>query len=733
MTLKKGMIASMGVCGVIFLFAMVIQWFPVQTDPYYIAIVGPMAGEDRENGIAMQETARLCLDRLKKEGKLKEKRVELLYFNDQNDRRTALKIASQITSDDRILLVIGHFYSMSAEVAGAMYRRSGIPAITASAASDTLTATNDWYFRTIPDNSSIARYTAQYISHVLKKNRVSIIYDKADYGSSLVRSFKAAAGELSLDIPSEWSFDKESKVGQRQLNSIIAELRTLKDPGVLYFATQAPEAVQILSSVKYPGTDYTVIGPDTFCSNIFISHFNRYSSERQKCGYFTDGIYAISPFLYEMGGTTTHQFVTDYEERYGKKPSWVACCYYDAMLMAVNAIEKSDIDDTLGVQKIRRTIRDRLADYTSVDLAIEGVTGKLFFDKNRNVKRPFYLGYYKYQKLLPYFIQYALRDDAYPSSGKKKAKSSELEENMIDNRPHIETQIVYVGFDLNEIESLNLKHKTHTLDFNLWFRSKDTFKTRNIIFPDAMTPIQLGAAVIEDDTEPGKLSTFHIRSIFKEDFDLSRYPFDSESLSIRLYDRTMSRQQMIFLPDILQPSFKETDEKAWLPSIFGWSGEGIQCFEAIKTIFISEKISVPFSEHVIRLLLKRDHVDGLTARFLAPLIFLCGFLYLALYISGKEYLNRALLYTSVTVLTAIYHLLVNAHFSGTMMHMRYGFYMLYALSLFCVIITIVIFYMEKKNLSLTKIEGVRQAGRIGFSLLFVIGGAAIIFVSNNRL
>lgn len=722
------MIASIGVGGVILILALIIQRFPVQTEPYYIAIVGPMAGEDRENGISMQESAKLCLDRVKKEGKLKGKRIELLYFNDQNDRRTALKIASQITGDDRILFVIGHFYSMSAEVAGAMYRRSGIPAITASAASDTLTATNDWYFRTIPNNTSIARYTANYISHILKKNRVSIIYDKGDYGASIFRSFKAAAGELAIEIPSQWSFDKESKEGQRQINSIIAELRTLKDPGVLYFATQAPEAVQILSSVKYPGTDYTVIGPDTFCSSSFITHFNRYPSERRKCGYFTDGIYAISPFLSEMGGKTTHHFVNDYEERYGKKPSWVACCYYDAMLMAVNAIEKSDIEEALGVQKIRRTLRDRLADHTSADLAIDGVTGKLFFDQNRTIKRPYYLGYYKYQKLTPYFTQYTVSGEVAPSE-RKKVKGVGLEdERIIDNRPHTETRIVYVGFDLNEIENVNFERKTNTLDFHLWFRFQEAFDKQALIFPDAVSPIQLGDPIIEDWTEPGNLSTFHIRSDFKETFDLSRYPFDTASLTVRFYDQNRSRQQMIFLPDILQPPFGETTHKEWMPSLFGWRGAGLKCFETIKTIFLSEKLSAPFSEYVVRVLLKREQAPGLAARFLTPLILLCGLLYLSHFISGKGRGPLGILYTGVTFIIAMYHLLVHTHFPGAAMHMRYIFYMLYGLAFLSATITLVALFMEKEGVNLAKIRVLRQAGRIGFPLLLFIGGIALFLV-----
>lgn len=725
------MIASVLIGSIILIFAWIIQKFPVQTDPYFIAIVGPLAGEDREHGAAMQETAKLCLDRIKKQGKLKGKRIELLYFNDQNDRRTALKIASQITGDDRILLVIGHFYSMSAEVAGAMYRRRGIPAITASAASDTLTPANEWYFRTIPDNTTISRYTASYIGNVLKKNQVSLIYDKGDYGTSLVRSFKKAIGEMNIEIPHEWSFDKESKEGQRQINTIISELRALKDPGILYFVTQAPEAVQILSYVKYAGTGYTVIGPDTFCSQSFINHFNRHQSERQKKGYFTDGIYAISPFLSEMGGKIAHDFVNEYEVRYSKKPSWVAACYYDAMLMALNAVEKSDIKASVGIQKIRRGLRDRMADYTSTDMAIDGVTGKLFFDRNRNIARPYYLGHYKYQELLPYFTQYTALEGRILSGNKKSKEQGTKEEIIIDNRYHIETHLVYVGLNINEIRHLNIEQKTHDIDFTIWFRFKEAFEKESLIFPDAIGPIDLGAPIIEDSSEVGRLLTYQTRSVFKNDLDFRKYPFDIESLNVRFYDKDQSRSQLIFLPDILQKPLSETDKRELMPSLFGWQISNLKCFETIKTIFLSEKKSAPFSEYTMRVSLKRSEIPALASRFLAPLIVLSGLLYLSFFISGNGYGLPTIIFSVTALISLLYHGLMGRYFSGAEVNMRYGFYMIYALVVLSGVFSLITFFMEKSRVSPVKTRVVRKAGKIGYPIILILGCIALFLAGNS--
>ena len=93
-----------------------------QTSPFtkkqtiHIAVVGPMSGKDRGRGQSMLNGIRLYLDKVKKEGILANKKIELVLFNDRKDRRTALKIASQLAEQDRVLLVVGHYYSSSAEI-----------------------------------------------------------------------------------------------------------------------------------------------------------------------------------------------------------------------------------------------------------------------------------------------------------------------------------------------------------------------------------------------------------------------------------------------------------------------------------------------------------------------------------------------------------------------------------------------------------------------------------------
>ena len=111
-------------------------------DPVYIAVVGPMSGPDKKWGDMMVKGINLYLDEAKHdlvEKSLAERKIELLVFDDQNDAQLAAQIATDIARENKALLVIGHYDSTTSLAAGNVYKRAGIPAITASVTDERVT------------------------------------------------------------------------------------------------------------------------------------------------------------------------------------------------------------------------------------------------------------------------------------------------------------------------------------------------------------------------------------------------------------------------------------------------------------------------------------------------------------------------------------------------------------------------------------------------------------------
>lgn len=257
-------------------------------DTVYIALAGPMSGDDKENGEEILRGVRLCLEQSCPQNRFKGKKIELTVFDDK-DRRTAIQIATQITDENKVLLVLGHYRSSNSLTAGAIYKKSGIPAITASASTEGVTSENEWYFSTIPRNRFSASFIAAYMKKALNRTAASMIYDINEYGSDLARNFETEAVRQGITIKNKWGIDGESETVVQEIKKTVGRLRAAEEPGMVFCAAFAGQGAFLFASSRYPGTDYPVIGPDSFSNSTFAGQFKGYPGEQIAPGYYSDG------------------------------------------------------------------------------------------------------------------------------------------------------------------------------------------------------------------------------------------------------------------------------------------------------------------------------------------------------------------------------------------------------------------------------------------------------------
>jgi branched-chain amino acid transport system substrate-binding protein len=196
-------------------------------DVLYIAVSGPMTGTSEANGKAMVQGIQLYLDQINQQGGIHGHPVELLIFDDQNQPELAKKRALEIATQHKTLAVIGHYNSSASIAAAPIYREYGLPAISGSATADELTKGNDWYFRTIFNNSDQGALLANYVHKVLNYDDADIFFDDDIYGSTLAESFRHTAKWIGLEIKHQWHFnlnnkDKDRDSFKKSLKNMIA-------------------------------------------------------------------------------------------------------------------------------------------------------------------------------------------------------------------------------------------------------------------------------------------------------------------------------------------------------------------------------------------------------------------------------------------------------------------------------------------------------------------------------
>jgi len=704
------------------LISSVLKFYSSKEENLYIAMAGPTGGSSSEEsfGKEMEEGIQMYIDEVNSGGGIAGKKINLIVFNDKNQEKEAMEAASEIAEDSRIILVLGHGSSKASLSAGKIYKKNGVPAITASADAERITQENDWYFRVLSDNGFQGKFIAHYAYNVLKKTSASIVYEADEWGTVFAEKFEAAARDLGMEIKKKWAVNSEKEDVNKDLSKITGELRAMDDPGLLFLAVRADEGVKIISAVKYPGAKNIIMGSSSFTTEFLIRKLKSYPLEQAIPGYYSDDIYAVSPFLIATADEDAYRFRDDFVKKYGKEPSWVAARYYDAAKVAAEAIKKSDIRIGGPVQNNRKEVRAALESINNPEMAVKGVCGTIYFDKNRDdIGTGLSVGMYKNQRFVPAFFQYQASDP-----GQKETSEYLIQ---IEGRVLHKTSMVYTGIKVNEISDLNIGQSRFAADFYVWFRYKDEFDDMSDIrFVNEARPISLGYPVTSRTTADGiSIRTYHVKADFRSSSDFHRFPFDHQTLYIRFRHAGLEKKHLIYVPDMSSQTSLADDDRGetLLNPLSGWKISGTEyrqdIFSDNSAQFLGSEQITPYSQFNAYVHIERQDIYTAVGTFL-PLIVLLINLCLIYFMPYERQSLRISLVTAVTMTTLFCHQKVRAEVRADYTILAdYAFFTVYGLVLISAVVLLLLFLFQKQG-NARKAKQILRAGKI----LYIAGTAA---------
>ena len=709
----------------------------LENNTVYIAVVGPMDG-DKSNGHAMLEGIHVCIEDATKSGLLT-KRIKLKVYDDINTAANARTIAQKIIDEDKVIAVLGHYYSTSSYAAGKRYQQAHIPALTASATADKVVQDNDWYFRTISNNSIQGAFAAYYLNKVLKKNVVNIVYDTDDYGQNLMDQFENTARRIGMKTR-KWGISSENF--DSSVDTIVSQLRDLDISGSVFIATHASEGAKLVSLLKYPGAEFTIIGPDSFCSESFMNTLNNESyQERAEPGYHSEGIYVISPFIIDIAHQKAQLFRKVFKEKFQHEPSWINAYYYDAMLTMINAISHCSVGEK-DIKSDRTAIRNYLQSIDSFNTAIEGITGQIYFDKNGENPRPFAVGMFSDQKITSAFVQYQPIEEM----GNATSVLSDMLTGKIikiNNAYMCQTRVVYTGIDINDVVELDLQNQSYIIDFYLWFRHQADFDdASNIRFVNSVGSLYIdknlnvkdktAISKILDKTENGiTTEAYHITARFRNSFDFHEYPFEKHNLRIKFRHSHLTRDQLIYVSDILGMYHfydkVETVQKGY-SGLNAWNVKQQLFYQSVITNdstlgypkYFKSKNQVEYSEFNTDITIKRKIFSFLFKNvfLIIVLVTILNFIY---FIPPHQFGIKITISMSTLLTTSLCHTkLANNMNVGYLLSIEYAFFGVYAIAAVCILLSIWLFntYQKTEPLDISENERTKYFKKIRYINLF---------------
>ena len=524
----------------------IIVFLSLPKDTYKIAVIGPFDGMNR-NGEAILEGVRMRVEEENRLGGLNGKQIELLLFDDGNDRKQSLEAAQAIIARKDILMVLGHQSSSTSLVAGRLYKSGGIPAIAASAMGERVTKGNEFFFRVISNAAFQGAYIANYISQSLHYDKVNILYDGGDYGRNLLRNFEINAQNLGIIIENRWEISGDEKTKQAKFEEIITSLRANKDPGMLVLGTFKKDSATFLPMLRGSGSDQPFFAVDVFTQAIF-DELSQTPQEQAVPGFYSNGGYAITPIKVETAAGKARKLKLKFNQRFGRDPLWYTYTFYDAANVAIQAMKKAELMGQGHIRRDRLAILKSLKSFYSYENGVRGNSGRIYFDKNGDSNGSLTTVIYKNGSLIPAHFQYELAGEVKNVGGSIR-NTLQGKQLLIGEKVMRGLNVVFSDIQVQSIRNIDFKEGQFEVEFQLFFRHSNGFDEKDLIFLDAVEPIVLGKPFRESNVNGERRVAYKVKGLFNKKFDSRTFPFDQHQLKIRFRHPLEKRKSLLMIPD----------------------------------------------------------------------------------------------------------------------------------------------------------------------------------------
>lgn len=516
---------------------------------FTIAYVGPLSGADAAIGQEQLRAIEMAVNSVNAGGGIDGRRLNLVAYDDANDPAVAAARAEEIVANEAVLLVIGHDRSDVSLAAKPIYEQAGLAAISPSSTADTLTERDDWYFRSIFTNRDQGEFIAAYVQHALNQDRASIVSTAGTYESSLAEAF---AGGFSREgtIVARWTIDPANR--DASIATIVDRIAAEDDPGILFLALRPAEAHALLLALGRVGIALPLIGGEAVGYQHFANLFDAEPEELEQPGFFTNGLYAASPMIYDSLGGSAIEFLFQFRDAYDTAPEWFGAKAHDAATLAIHAISGMASDEaqlTLDATP-RERVRDALAATNSIARAVPGLSGPLYFDAAQSIPQSLSIGQFDLGALVSAPLQYrAVADPDSLDLGRDAGATPGLLFE-IDGQRYRQYRVAYVGLDVNEVSGLDPQEQTFNADFFLWFRYSGDDAAEDVFFANAVDPAMTLPEAIDRTEENGKhFAMYRVDATFSEPMNFQDYPWDRHVLTIHFQNLSLSQNDIVYVPD----------------------------------------------------------------------------------------------------------------------------------------------------------------------------------------
>lgn len=328
-----------------------------------------LSGDAASYGTQMLEGLELAVEEVNANGGVLDgQEIEIVSYDNQSDVTESASVAQRLVAEG-VVGVVGPATTGNTEAQLPIFTEANIPMVSPSATDDNITFDSagdvlEYFFRVCFNNSYQGSAGAAFAAEDLSATNALVFVDQSsDYSRGLADNFNAEFESRGGTIVNEDSFT----AGDTDFSAILTTAMT-QDFDVIYIPAYYTEAGLIIKQAREMGIEQPIIGPDGFSSEVLL---DLAGVENANDIYYTDH------FSNESEEESVQNFLSAFEERYGKEGGTWNALGYDAAMLIIDAIERSGSTDP-------QAITNAIAETTE----FAGVTGTFAIDEDHNPVKP---------------------------------------------------------------------------------------------------------------------------------------------------------------------------------------------------------------------------------------------------------------------------------------------------------------------------------------------------------
>jgi len=337
-----------------------------QKEPILIGFSAGLTGRNAALGVDGRDGALLAVETVNKAGGINGRILELVVRDDLFTDEGALAADLEL-KEAGVVAIVGHMTSETMVAAWSKMKDEDILYLSPTVSTPQLEGIEDNFYRLIVVNSYPARQLAVHVATRMGLKSVVMFYDADNfsYTNTYIDGFSEQFQKDGGIVEAVYEFHSSEEPDFRPM---LEESKGYDPDGLMIVASAVDTAI-IAQQAKLVGLD----------AQLLTSNWAFTDDLLQNGGKAIEGILAVISNDVNNNSPEYLDFVSRFQERFKREPTFAAGYGYEAITVLATALEKTDGSaDALGetLLEIKK---------------FSGVQGKIQFDKYGDVERTLYM------------------------------------------------------------------------------------------------------------------------------------------------------------------------------------------------------------------------------------------------------------------------------------------------------------------------------------------------------